>query len=225
MLGHIAPDADPEHLHDFRVALRRSRSLTRLVAGRKNPFESRIKPILKSTNALREIDVMLGGIDTADYPALSQKLAAVRAERYRTIWTEAHRKHCRRTLTRLLQRVHKLDRKDDETVTALGLEAYARASRARKTLSRQTQSSRVHKVRILHKEARYALEFLHESGLHPAAKKIARCKKLLNHYGAIQDAADQLELLKHFCKEHTVQGCETLLESRREALDALKSKL
>jgi len=32
----------------------------------------------------------------------------------------------------------------------------------------------------------------------------------------IQDAANQLELLKHFCKKHPCKECETLMKERKK---------
>ncbi|MGB5964767.1 MAG: CHAD domain-containing protein [Sulfurimonadaceae bacterium] len=83
----------------------------------------------------------------------------------------------------------------------------------------------MHKIRIRCKQARYSLEFIEASDLKSVAKEIKNCKKILNHFGAIQDAANQLDLLKHFCKTYATYECLTLHKGRKHAFKSLKNRL
>ncbi|MCJ7766471.1 MAG: CHAD domain-containing protein, partial [Thiovulaceae bacterium] len=113
----------------------------------------------------------------------------------------------------------------DKAVVEIGLKPYKEAIALKKELSRKSSANKIHKVRIRCKLARYTLEFIEESGLHEVGKKIKKCKKILNHFGEIQDTANQLALLKDFCKIHSSIECKALYKERKKAFKKLKESL
>ncbi|MEJ2468829.1 MAG: CHAD domain-containing protein, partial [Campylobacterales bacterium] len=75
---------------------------------------------------------------------------------------------------------------------------------------------------LRYKQVRYVLEFLDSSGLVDETKKLKKVKKLQEHFGAIQDAVNQLDWLKDFCTTHPSDECRDLYKRRKKALKRLK---
>lgn len=225
-LPHIHVDGDTEALHQYRVALRRSRSVIRLYCGKGHAMEAIIKPLLRSTNALREIDVFIQGVDPNDYPKVFSALHDERNALYERQW-------CADTVRTHLNTLHRLreDLKSSSlafapaTLVATAHSALNAASGARKALKRQSAPAKIHKTRIRYKEARYAMEFLHQSHLDTVVDEIKKCKRILNRYGAIQDAWNQLEFLKAFCNHHRTKECRRLLQARKNELAQMRQRV
>ena len=226
LLMQIELDRDPENLHQFRVALRRSLSVMSVYIRDGKGLKKRLKPLLKSTNILREIDVLVMGLDGLKYPTLSSDLKTYRAALYKKHWnSEAVAAHLHRlqdmqkTLATMQQKI------PDVMLSETALTGYKQAIALTKKLTPQSRAKQIHKVRIRCKQARYILEFIEESGLHEVEQAIKKCKKILNHFGAIQDATNQLDLLKHFCKDDASAECYRLYKERKEELKRLKKSL
>jgi CHAD domain-containing protein len=227
LLPAIGPEEDIERLHRYRVALRRCRSLLRTYAPHADAFDAVLGRLLKSTNPLREIDVLVAGIDEERYGKLSRKLERYRTKLYGRRWNaETLRMHLN-ALHRLLDELDGLDIDTDDPaeLTETAMQRYAEAKAAAASLHRHSDPETVHDVRLHYKAARYALEFLDRSGLAKTKKKIAKSKKVLARYGAIQDASDQLAFLKRFCRRHPSKGCKKLSRERKKALKQLKRRL
>ena len=72
----IIEDLDPEYTHQYRVTLRRIRSLCLLLRELLPPFEQRIlkphlKIMMKKTNKLRDLDVFI--LDKSQYIEIDRK--------------------------------------------------------------------------------------------------------------------------------------------------------
>ncbi len=226
LLMQIELDKDPENLHQFRVALRRSLSVMSIYLCNGKALKKRLKPLLKSTNVLREIDVLVMSTDGSKYPTLSHDLKTYRAALYRKHWnSEAVAVHLHRlqdmqsTLATVQQKI------PDEMLYETALREYEQAMALTKGLTPESKAKQIHKVRIRCKQARYTLEFIEASGLQEVAQAIKKCKQVLKHFGAIQDAANQLDLLKNLCKVYTSAECYGLYKERKEELKRLKKSL
>lgn len=220
----IGPDADIEALHRFRVALRRFRTVLDSYTKEMYAPDAIAKSMLKVTNALRESDVFLAAMDKKKYPKLFAAITQYRLKLYKRHWTKQTVKRFDHTLDALLQDVSafKLEMGDKKLVkTAEKL--FKEAEQAEEALTDKTPEAQVHEVRLMYKQARYALEFLHEAGLADESKRIKRVKKTLEHFGDIQDATNQLDWLESFCEKHPSDECSRLSSEKKKALQDLKA--
>jgi CHAD domain-containing protein len=219
----IAPDADSECLHRFRVALRRFRSVLDAYTEHMYAPDAVAKSLIKVTNPLRETDVFLASIDADAYPNLYQAVAKYRTRQYRKIWNDSLVQRAEASLEKLVEDISKTKlttskKRMIETAEKL----YKKARKKHHELTQDSPEPAIHKVRIAYKQARYVLEFLNAAGLIDAQKRIKKVKKTLDHFGAIQDAANQLEWLHRFCSEHPSNECSALYHERKNALKELK---
>jgi CHAD domain-containing protein len=219
----IGPDADIEALHRFRVALRRFRSVLAAYSRHLYAPDTIAKSMLKVTNPLRETDVFLDALSLESYPQLHSALTRYRTKQYKKRWPPETAARFGQTIDLLIADVKalKLDQRKKRLVVR-GEALYEKAKSAGKALSKDSKEKEIHEIRLLYKQARYVLEFLHEAGLIEAKRKIRNAKKHLEHFGAIQDAANQLDWLHRFCEKHPSDECHTLYDTRRQALRDLK---
>ncbi len=219
----ISPEADSEYLHRFRVALRRFRSVQGAYTEHMYAPDAVAKSLIKVTNLLRETDVFLASIDADVYPNLYQAVAKYRTKQYQKIWNESL---ILRTESSLDKLVHDLSEMkltmSKKRMIKTGEALYRKAEKKHRELTQDSPESAIHKVRLAYKQARYVLEFLNATGLIDAQKRIKKVKKALDHFGAIQDAANQLEWLHRFCSKHPSKECSALYDERKKALKQLK---
>lgn len=217
---------DIEHLHGFRVAIRRSRSLLKLYRPDAYAIISVLKEIVQKTNGLRELDVFLLTLDSAKYPKLTENLKGLRDERFEIIWSESFTDETISSLNRLYDELHNMpiDLSDESLVTKAE-KFYTKSLRSFKELVKDESADKLHELRIRFKISRYALEFLNESGLYDEKKKIKECKQIQDHFGDIQDMSNQLQLLKYFCDENPIKECKKLIKERKRYLRSLKGQL
>lgn len=226
LVPQIYSDSDAENLHHYRVSLRRARSVIKVYLKESRPFEEALKSLLKSTNELREIDVLVTGIDAVRYPQLLSDLARYRNALYQKQWDSETVHSHQETLHRLIAELDTLQYVlSDKALVEIGLMQYKEAIASKKELSRKSSAKKIHKVRIRCKLARYTLEFMQESSLKEVGKQIKKCKKILKRFGEIQDTANQLALLKYFCKNHASIECRVLYKERKKAFKKLKESL
>jgi CHAD domain-containing protein len=219
----LSKESDIEHLHQFRVAIRRSRSLLRLYLPEYYALQEILRGIVKQTNILRELDVFIASVDTAAYPDVVRILHEYRNEQFDLYLTDAF-------LARSIAALHKLydtlcDINPDiatevlietaESHTAESLQSY-------NDLPPKASDKVLHQLRIRFKISRYAMEFLHHSALHEERETIRTCKKIQDHLGEVQDAFNQLKLLKHFYRTHRSKECKKLLKERKAQLAELR---
>jgi len=111
---------------------------------------------------------------------------------------------------------------DPDELEQKAVTQYDNSVGAYEALTPDTTSEQLHKLRINFKISRYALEFIQESGIAQVEKKIKRCKKIQDELGAVQDAKNQLKLLKWFCKKSRLDECGKLLNKRKREYKNLK---
>lgn len=219
----IGPHADDEELHRFRVALRRFRSVLNAYTDTLYAPDAVVKSMVKVTNPLRETDVFLASLEPERYPVLHRALSAFRQKQYKNVWkpeTAARFEHALDALISDLSAVRLNPGK--KKLIRIGESLYEAAKKAHRSLTKDSKEKRIHKTRLRYKQARYVLEFLDGAALLEAEKKIKKAKKAQDHFGAIQDAANQLEWLRRFCEEHPSDECSALYEVRKKKLKKLK---
>jgi len=222
-LQTIGPDTDIETLHKFRVALRRFRSIVSAFSKQHSAPVSVVKSMLKLTNPLRETDVFLESVDPHSYPDLHSALTRYRATQYNQIWKPDTAEQFERALESLISDLskHELD-PGNKKLLRVGKHLYEAAVKSHKKLTKDSEEELIHDTRLRYKRARYVLEFLDEAGILKTKKKIKKAKHAQEHFGAIQDAANQLAWLHGFCSEHPSVECSALYDERKKALKALK---
>lgn len=219
----IATDADPEYLHRFRVALRRFRSVLDTYTDNIYAPDAIAKSLVKVTNPLRETDVFLASLHRETYPRLYKAVSKYRLKQYKRIWNAEVVERIDAALDALIQDVSALKLPASrKRLIKKGEALYEAARSAHRKLTPHSNEHLIHETRLRYKQARYVLEFLHGSNMIDAQKRIKKVKKTLEHFGAIQDAANQLEWLHHFCAKHPSKECGILYEKRKKELKTLK---
>ncbi len=222
----IETKGDIEHLHRFRVAIRRSRSLLKLYLPDAYAIISVLKEIVQKTNELRELDVFLLTLNSDEYPKLTKRIKEVRDKRFEMIWSESFANETISSLNRLYDELHRLPIDiTDKRLTTKSEKFYAKSLRSYNRLSKDESADKLHELRIRFKISRYSLEFLNESGLHDEQAKIKECKQIQDHFGDIQDVSNQLQWLKHFCDENPIKECKKLIKEHKQYLHSLKDQL
>lgn len=237
------PDAtDEEALHDFRVAIRRTRSALRAWASflprrASRKLRKRLTQIQRSTGAARDAEVALAWLDTVSAEGgpetqrgASHLSATLHAERARTMDGG---------LGDLQSRFERVSSKLERTVAVMTVEidlrgdagprqtfAEALAERARTFCSELSDllsgvtgpqdAERMHEARIAGKRLRYLLEPIRR--YEPTASQIVkRLKKLQDNLGDINDAH---VLAQRVVRERTGVDEFTL----RTALDSVRAR-
>ena len=224
----IEADVDPECLHDFRVAVRRARSLLREM---KDVFPASVTRRLRAdlgwlgqrTGPLRDLDVHLmefgavagdGGASGRNeaVAALRAHLETLRKRELlalcRTLRSARYRR-LRAALGKLLQSEPPARPRSANALVPVGVLSAARILRVhRRTLAEgraitgDSPPEALHDLRKTCKRLRYLLEFFRD--VHPAKpveRTIARLKRLQDNLGTYQDAQVQRAVLQAF-REH-----------------------
>ena len=208
-LGGLLADRDPEFVHDFRVALRRSRALLSLF---RHAFDERVevsarqqlKEIAQTTNRLRDLDVWL--LEADHYRSMlpehmhtgfSSILANLKLQRKSALASVrrnlGHDKgrdllnSIRASLTAAA--VHDTNSHNDPASDALRpVEEVApqifdkhskRITRLCNKINSQTTNADIHKIRIQCKKLRYLLELLQPIARYEAWKSACKSMKSL----------------------------------------------
>ena len=237
----VNSDLDTEFLHDFRVAVRRTRSaLTQIKhifpAGPTGRFKKEFAWLTELTGPCRDLDVLLLRLSdyTAPLPEQSRKALEPLAESIQARSTREHRKLSRGLASKRLE----LLLQSWEHFLAEPLPATSRGARPiREVASKRirTACNRVlkqgdridptsapealHLLRIECKKLRYLLEFFRS--LYPEDEMrqlIEALKGLQDNLGDFNDFAVHQEMLKDFARELMHQddiGAETLMSVGR----------
>jgi len=220
----IKADIDTEFLHDFRVAVRRTRSaLTQiqLVLPRQltQEFKVRFAALGKATSRLRDLDVFL--LREKEYQAiLPEALRPGLAPMFRGLIRERRREHKRlkvalespeyeTMLKEWLQAIRTLDtssvnlecRNSDEPIANVSRQfihkKYKQVLRVGKNLSSNSPDSDLHDLRIECKKLRYLLEFFRSLYDESEMAPLTRqLKQLQDNLGDFNDLGIQQANLK-----------------------------
>jgi CHAD domain-containing protein len=223
LLPKISEESDIEYLHQFRVSIRRSRSLLRLYLPEYYALQEVLRSAVRQTNILRELDVFVASVDPDVYPKLVKLLHDYRNEQFDAVLTDHFREQTRHALNRLYDDLTQLNPAiEDERLIVMAEKHFQGCVADYDALTKKSSEEELHELRIRFKITRYALEFLEQSGLHSEKEKIKSCKKIQDHLGAVQDAANQFRFLKSFCETHATKECRQLLKARKGELKHLK---
>ena len=228
----IRRDLDSEFLHDFRVAVRRTRSALRLLKGvlpaeACSHFKGEFKWLGGITSAVRDLDVYLLKLPRyrADLPeAMGQDLDPL--DKY---FHRHHRSEHRRLVTRLKSKRYRTlldewetflarETSDDgagadaarpivEVASERIWKAYRRVYKCGRKVAPETSAETLHALRIDCKMLRYLLEFFRS--LYPpqaVAKLVDALKQLQDNLGDFNDLEVQQASLRGFARGMSDEG-------------------
>jgi CHAD domain-containing protein len=234
-LPGIQNDLDTEFLHDYRICLRKMRSVLSLMKGAYPAEETRrMREILgnlaRQTNRLRDLDVYL--LARHEYPLLlPPELRPALQEMFEDFAAERSGE-VRRTVSKisspanrqLLQEMDEYSSEKAQHEASPGCDLpvgpmvfrriYKRYRKVRKIaagIGAETPDEAVHQLRIECKKLRYLLEFFAE--LIPkedGAVMLRMLRRLQNHLGEFNDASVQQKSLLHYW-EQKKHGAEVAL--------------
>jgi CHAD domain-containing protein len=224
-------DLDSEFLHDYRISLRRIRSLISLFKGvwskdSQGELKQRFSALMRTTNRLRDLDVYL--LDQAGYydllPAtmhdgLDQIFASFRRER-RQQWkklatrlqSEDYQQEMQ-ILRGLFEPAGGLEQGPVANDLALDYarklitKHYKRVCRIARGIDESTPDEEVHELRIQCKKLRYLLDFFMPLMDKKAIKTVIKSlKKLQDNLGRFNDYSGQQIALQEFLDQQLQSG-------------------
>jgi CHAD domain-containing protein len=232
----VRRDLDSEFLHDFRVAVRRTRSALAQLGQVFEPearrfFRGEFKWLGAITGPARDLDVYL--LQMEAYRAALPAEAARGLDPLAT-YLRRHRKSERQKLrshlatSRYRQLVQRWQAYLDGTLPKAGVtadaqrpvvglasrrirRAYRRVERIGAGIDDNSPAAELHKLRIECKKLRYLLEFFHPiydaRGVQPLIKSL---KKLQDNLGDLNDLVVQQATLRRFAREMNDEGLESV---------------
>jgi CHAD domain-containing protein len=230
-LAGIRSDSDSEHLHDFRVAVRRSRTLLKTFGGLLTGPE--VETILGGlewlggeTGPTRDADVHLLALDRAagdlppgDREALRPLIENLSARRH-TAWKGLVQAIDSPRFARLMEQLEAFS--DPRGALACACpqtptiaefaapqisDGYRRLLRRGRKLRRDSPDAAVHRARIAGKRLRYLLEFFRS--LYPPKRMdpvIKSLRRLQDELGDFNDAAVQQQVLRELASNRAAGG-------------------
>jgi CHAD domain-containing protein/CYTH domain-containing protein len=231
-------DADHEEaLHDFRVALRRLRSLLRIyrgLIGHEIPRKlvRRLRRVARATNASRDLEVKLRWLEgqkgslrpkhQVGFRWLENRLEAAKRQADEDAATEVEADYPA-AIASLRRRITDLARREMPaepalaTVTAALLRALE--TEMEEHLARVESiddQSEAHAARIIGKQVRYLLEPL-DDVLPGAGELVARCKAMQDVLGDMHDADVASGMLADAMEEAAAEGGARVAQELRDA--------
>ena len=241
----VIRDLDSEFLHDYRVSLRRVRSLISLFKGVwqdqcQRELKQRFGDLMRITNRLRDLDVYL--LDQHSYYEL---LPATMHDGVDQIFS-AFRRERRQQWRKLAVRLQSDDYQQEvESLRALfepssrlepgataGEEAlgyaralirkhYKRVCRIARRIDVDTPDEKVHELRIQCKKLRYLLDFFMPLLDKKSIRKLVKAlKRLQDNLGRFNDYSGQQIALQEFLDQQ-LQGSKKVSPKMIEAIGAL----
>jgi CHAD domain-containing protein len=189
--------SDDEAVHDFRVAVRRSRAVLRVARGLFDPewlasLRTELKWLGGELAPVRDLDVLLAYLREdreRDFAPVIKILTAERRSARTRLSKALSSERYFAVLDELASAVdHPPVRKVDSSLPKLAGRAFARLERRIDALGRQPTDEAVHRVRIAAKRARYAAELAEPVTGKPAQKFVAASKAFQDVTGEHQDA-------------------------------------
>lgn len=219
---------DPECNHQYRVTLRRIRSLSLLLKDMLSPFELKIitphlKVLMKQTNLLRDLDVLM--IDKPRYmtmlpehkASLESVFAVIEARQCNEQQRVSHwlNSHAYRSTTVIVEnsllRAQHYDLRTDHPsplkyANQKIVNQFNKVNRASKKIAEDSEDSIIHSLRIKCKALRYLLESF--SALYSAdqhKENVKHLKFLQDQLGDFNDTSTQIDFFTHLRKTSTIQ--------------------
>lgn len=223
MIHCFIEDKDGEYLHEFRVALRQTRSLVKLFLEDTAPFPPPLKAVISATNPIRELDVLMDSISSSEHSKLSKQLSQIRKDKVETLFTQQYKKDIFLLLDQYYDVIsHTNPNIISEILIARVLTHYQHCLDTYQALKADAKEKELHRLRIAFKDARYGFEFLEISDIHECKQIIQYCKQMQNTLGAVQDAVNQIEWLKILSLSHPSLALNELIKRQTKALKKLK---
>ncbi|MDS9469199.1 CHAD domain-containing protein [Paracoccus sp. MBLB3053] len=227
----IIADHDSEFLHDYRVALRKIRSVISLFRGvyeveQTEKLKARFSELMAPTGRLRDLDVYLLGRDTY-YDLLPETLHGGLALMFDIFKRERRQEH--RKIARLLESPHYragmaelenlfppgsgpargLDADHPALDYACGLiwKRYRKVCKIAAAIDDETPDEEVHELRINCKKLRYLMELF--APLFPRGEMkaiLTPLKELQENLGLFNDYSVQQGSLQYFLSHHPSKG-------------------
>lgn len=212
-----------DDLHEFRIALRQIRSLSKLFLNDTIPFPEPLKAAVKATNPIRELDVLMDTLSSSEYPKLLKQLSKIRKNTLKSLFTP---KFVRQTSLLLDEYYDQISQVNlhviPEILVQKVLTHYQHCLGSYESLDENAKPKTLHRLRISFKDARYGFEFLNLSDIHKSQKIIQHCKQMQSSLGAVQDALNQVEWLEKLYQSHPSPALKELLQKQTKALKKLK---
>lgn len=227
----ILEDLDTEFLHDYRVSLRKVRSLLSLFKGvYADDFNASVKfqlaQTMKQTNRLRDLDVYLldremfyDMVPESQYAGLDIMFDIFTAERaealdqVRAVLTDSEYPYAMDTMLKNFQSLEKEHRgpaAEENTLAfaqRLILKRYKKIASIARAIDSDTPEAEVHELRIQCKKLRYLMEFFMPLFPKKRIKPLVRSLKgLQDLLGRFNDYCVQRESLASFVQTHPMRG-------------------
>ena len=221
--GVLTKSQDTEFLHDYRVSLRKTRSLVSLMksifpADAHQQIKQKLAEIMRPTNAARDLDVYL--LEQADYeqmlpeelraglPAMFNDFKKQHIKAYQELnaWlsSSAYGKeieNCQAWFAHMLEN-NATPQAQQPVLAAVNqsvLKKYRKILKLGRIIHPETPDEQVHDLRLECKKFRYLLDFF--APLYPKAelsKLMKKLKKMQNTLGAFNDYSVQQEALHDY---------------------------
>jgi CHAD domain-containing protein len=230
-LAGIRSDSDTEHLHDFRVAVRRSRTLlktfrTLLTGPEVEAIRGALEWLGGETGPTRDADVHLLTLDRAaenlppgEREALRPLIEHLSARR-QAEWMGLLESLDSPQFSRLVEQIEAFSDPEGEfargcpEIPTIGdfaaqqlADGYRRLLERGRKLRRHSPDAAVHRARIQGKRLRYLLEFFRS--LYPPKRidpVIKSLRRLQDELGSFNDASVQEQVLRDLARDRVAQG-------------------
>lgn len=219
----VIADHDTEFLHDYRIQLRKIRSVLSLFRGvyddaQTLELKARFSSLMAPTGALRDLDVYLldkshyydllpenlhGGLDGL-FTVLAERRQSEHQLLSRHLESSSYHKDIKELQTRYgrpreLKRGPNAERPSFEYARDLIWKRYRKVSRIAAGITEHTPDVEVHELRIQCKKLRYLMEFFGPMFPQSAFKRLLKpMKKLQDNLGLFNDYSVQQESLGAF---------------------------
>ncbi len=229
---------EDEHLHQFRVNLRKIRSLLQI---HKELFEKRVykklknslKDIASSTNKKRDLDVFMDSLsksDTSKLEAFLSYLYKQKESEDKKIYEKLNSWHFQTfifDMEQFLKHIHfytnnlaKLPAKKEARKSIKKMKKEIKNILAK--LSNNSDMNTLHNLRIKFKKLRYLIECYEELLKKKKVKKMRKIAvKYQNSLGKINDLNSEIEVCRHYISQSSEQDrseVQTLLENLQKEL-------
>jgi CHAD domain-containing protein len=234
---------EPEAVHKFRVAVRRTRALLRSTRGMVDrEWEEQLHAELgwlgRSLGGVRDLDVLLltlradaEALGVEDRTAARSLLSELSGERALARRGLEQVLATRRYLT-LLARLEEAGQEPrwagaEQPVEELAAKEFRRLAKAARALGKHPSDERLHRTRIRAKRARYAAEVAEPAVGKPARRLIERARELQDVTGAHQDAVVAEQKLRELAEKEpaTAFVAGRLVERQRERRHDARRKI
>jgi len=198
----IRSGQDPEAVHDFRVAVRRTRSVLRstrsLFDGAwLDALREELRWLAGELAPLRDLDVLLSGLRKDSDPDVAPAIKLLETERKRArrrVLTTLAGERYLSLLDRLSAAVEAPPARSSEiSLEAVAEREFRKLRRAAKKVGPKSPAAEIHRARIHAKRARYAAELAEPLAGKWARRFISEVKRFQDVVGAHQDAVVAFE--------------------------------